>query len=61
MMARSIWIVKPLINFSNIMHRHLQTTVHNISVASNKTLRFDKIDDGLFNDYECKVSIGATK
>lgn len=61
MMARSFWIVKPLINFSNIMHKHLQTTVHNISVASTKTLRFDKIDDGLFNDYECKVSIGANE
>lgn len=53
MMARSFWIVKPLINFSNIMHKHLQTTVHNISVTSTKTLRFDEIDDGLFNDYEC--------
>lgn len=43
------------------MHKHLQATVHNISVASTKTLRFDKIDDGLFNDYECKVSIGANR
>lgn len=60
MMARSFWIVKPLINFSNIMHKHLQTTVHNISVTSTKTLRFDEIDDGLFNDYEC-ISIDRCK
>lgn len=59
-MARSFWIVKPLINFSNIMHKHLQTTVHNISVTSTKTLRFDEIDDGLFNDYEC-ISIDRCK
>lgn len=47
MMAYSFWIVKPLINCSNIMHKHLQPLS---IVFSSKILRYGRFDMVFFSE-----------